>query len=343
MVVADRSASVPPPPSGMTCCYNMTHVEVWNILSASPPHVTLTHTVTVSGNVSSGAPIGVTHNAVINITKNAHHISGTGPSVAPNIQINFSQTLFMDSNTDTCLLDGSLCNGGSDIAGATGSDEGDIFCSYLLSDVYSVSISSQEEAAFTQVFWPGESVIAATCTPQGACDYPVLPDCTIDTSPPDNLVPGISGGDYRTLAPNGVTWRTLAGCVRFIVTGGIFNFKTQWRCSPGLAFFVSFNGQAPPYACTHTPSHGGEEREGEKKMLLKLSKLFAIAVGAFFSIGALFIIRFWVLARAAQERTGARNVAVDVYLLVHSPWLILGIVVVVVLAGWISYRYIFKS
>jgi hypothetical protein len=73
------------------------------------------------------------------------------------------------------------------------------------------------------------------------------------------------------------------------------------------------------------------------------AKLLAVAVGTFFAIVALLVIRFEMLARKAQERTGAGNVAVDVYLLVHSTWLILSFVAVLVLALWISYRWIFKT
>jgi len=74
-----------------------------------------------------------------------------------------------------------------------------------------------------------------------------------------------------------------------------------------------------------------------------LLKLLAVAVGTFFAIVALLVIRFEMLARKAQERTGASNVAVDVYLLVHSTWLILSFIAVLVLAVWISYRWIFMT
>jgi hypothetical protein len=76
-------------------------------------------------------------------------------------------------------------------------------------------------------------------------------------------------------------------------------------------------------------------------MLLKLSKLLAVAVGTFFAVAALLIVRFVMLARNSQAGTGAT--AVDVYLLVHSTWLILSFIAVLALAGWFSYRWILKS
>jgi hypothetical protein len=57
-----------------------------------------------------------------------------------------------------------------------------------------------------------------------------------------------------------------------------------------------------------------------------LLKLLAVAVGTFFAMVALLVVRLEMLARKAQERTGASNVAVDVYLLVHSTWLILSFI-----------------
>lgn len=78
-------------------------------------------------------------------------------------------------------------------------------------------------------------------------------------------------------------------------------------------------------------------------MLLKFSKLLAVLLGTFFTMAALSIVRFAMLARSAQARTGASDVAVDVYLLVHSTWLILSFIAVLALAGWISYRWIFRS
>jgi hypothetical protein len=75
--------------------------------------------------------------------------------------------------------------------------------------------------------------------------------------------------------------------------------------------------------------------------MLKLSKLLAVGLGTFFAVIALLIVRFVMLARNSQA--GTRATAVDVYLLVHSTWLILSFIAVLALAGWISYRWIFKS
>jgi hypothetical protein len=246
-----------PATGSMSCCYQMTYVDVWNIVSASPPHVILTHTVTMTGHVPNFNPPGIYHQARIQITKPFTNVNASGQYVAPSSEINFSATMTADSNYDTCLLDGSLCNDGSDVGGFGGSDTGNIFCTAANSNTYSTSVSTEEEAAFTQVFWPGEATSPATCFTDGSCAYPVVWDCTPQTTPPDDYVSGVKGGDYRELAPNGVTWRTLSGCIRYVVTGQVFNFKTPWICSDqfgfGLAFFVEFNGKAPPYACTHNP------------------------------------------------------------------------------------------
>jgi len=237
--------------SSMSCCYQMTHVDVWNIVSASPPHVILTHTVTMAGHVPNFSAPGIYHQARIQITKPFTNINASGQYVAPSTEINFSATMTADSNYDPCLLDGSLCNGGSDVGGFGGSDTGGIFCTAANGDTFSTSISTEEEAAFTQVYWPGEAAAPATCFTDGSCTYPVAWDCTPATTPPDDPVTDINGGDYRATAPNGVTWRTLAGCLRWVVTGQVFNFTTPWVCSPGLAFFTSFNVRSAPFACTH--------------------------------------------------------------------------------------------
>lgn len=76
-------------------------------------------------------------------------------------------------------------------------------------------------------------------------------------------------------------------------------------------------------------------------MLLKLSKLFAVSVAAFFAVITLLIIRFWWLTKSIREETGASGqIVVDVYLLMRSPWVLLGMAVIVALAGWIYYRWI---
>jgi hypothetical protein len=76
-------------------------------------------------------------------------------------------------------------------------------------------------------------------------------------------------------------------------------------------------------------------------MLLKLSKLLAVALGAFLVLVALVVVRFATLVRGTQEQTGLT--AVNVYVLVHSTWLILSFIAVLVFAGWISYRWIFTT
>ena len=73
-------------------------------------------------------------------------------------------------------------------------------------------------------------------------------------------------------------------------------------------------------------------------MLLKLSNLVAIAVGAFLVAVALSIGRFVMLARNTPG-----NIAVDVYVLVHSAWLLLSFVAILAFAIWIGYRWVFKS
>lgn len=164
--------------------------------------------------------------------------------MSPNSYIQFSASVTLDSNNDSCVLSGTPCDG---------NDNGNIFCTEA-GNVANADISEEEEAAFSQYFWPGEASAPATCYKNGSCDYLVAPDCTAATTPPDDLISDINGGDYRSIALNGVTWRTLAGCIRYVVTGSVYNFKTPWICSPGLAFFISFSGKSAPYACTYNPS-----------------------------------------------------------------------------------------
>jgi hypothetical protein len=76
-------------------------------------------------------------------------------------------------------------------------------------------------------------------------------------------------------------------------------------------------------------------------VLLKLSKLLAVTVGAFLVAVALLVVRFATLVRGTQEQTGLT--AVNVYVLLHSTWLILSFIAVLVLAGWIGYRWIFTT
>ena len=71
-------------------------------------------------------------------------------------------------------------------------------------------------------------------------------------------------------------------------------------------------------------------------MLLNLSKLLAVAGGAFLVAVALVVVRFATLVKGTQEQTGLT--AVNVYGLVHSTWLILSFIAVLLLVGWVSYR-----
>ncbi len=73
-------------------------------------------------------------------------------------------------------------------------------------------------------------------------------------------------------------------------------------------------------------------------MALKLSKLLAVGVAMIFAIIALLIVRFLTVARGLGP-----NTAVDVYWLLHSSWLILGIIAIVALGGWISYLWVFRK
>lgn len=78
-------------------------------------------------------------------------------------------------------------------------------------------------------------------------------------------------------------------------------------------------------------------------MLVKLAKFLAVVVGVLLAVGTLCAVRFMVLSRVVQERTGSRNVAVDIIAVIRSPWLVLGIVIILVLAAGITYRWIFQT
>lgn len=53
MVVNDPSAGIP---NAMTCCYSVSETDAMTVLSTSPMHVTLTHTLTIEGNVQLFIP-----------------------------------------------------------------------------------------------------------------------------------------------------------------------------------------------------------------------------------------------------------------------------------------------
>jgi hypothetical protein len=184
--------------------------------------------------------------ATVNISIVGHKASVSGPSVTPNSYIQVSASVALDSNTDTCLVNGSTC---------TSNDNGNVLCT-AAGLVASFSVNVQDEVAFTQVYWVGNSV-PPTCYANGVCSYPVVWDCTPDTTPPDDYIVGInSGQELMTLAPGGVTWRVMAFCFRYTVSGTGVYLKTPWICpdQTQLAFYVVFNGPpAPPYACTHNP------------------------------------------------------------------------------------------
>jgi hypothetical protein len=141
--------------SSMGCCYNTITSQTITVLSWSPRRATLTFTTTLEGNVPTFTYPGVVHQGTIYSHVGNEVGSVTGSWAAPNVYINLTTNVILDTNYDTCLVDG-YC---TEVTTAA------VHCSAINGgNQFTSSSFAQVEVAVTEGYWGGSPPPACSVT-----------------------------------------------------------------------------------------------------------------------------------------------------------------------------------
>lgn len=102
------SATVNPATGTMGCCYSTITNQTVNVISSSPFHATVTLNRTLEGSNSISDP-DIKHRGSVTASVGTRSQTTQGQWLTPNIYINLNASVTLDTNLDTCLLNGPGC------------------------------------------------------------------------------------------------------------------------------------------------------------------------------------------------------------------------------------------
>lgn len=224
----------PNPASNMGTNYRVTGYNVMTVTSFSPFHATVTFYKTLMGSYPLGLPI--THQGALQVSVGNHSSNSSTNWQAPDIYINLTQSVTLDTGVDLCL---------SSTEGCEDNSVAYVYCSEAPEGVAIATFP------FTLVKWEvaHTRVIATSAIASGSFvkngitfyNYPVANWCIAALTPPDNdftnstvAWPGLAQGGYDTAAIGinilNMGWEFTNGAASAL-NGTIPQGSTQAQCT----------------------------------------------------------------------------------------------------------------
>jgi hypothetical protein len=236
--VPASGATVSPASSTMGCCYSSIASQTVNVISSSPFHATVTFTRTLEGSASVSDP-SIKHQGTVTAHVGAQSQTNQGQWLTPNIYINLSASVTLDTNLDSCLMSNSGC---SDMS------LGSVTCSVAGLVYTTPSFPTIKFQAGVDSIWYGDPIVANPLT--GSCNWTVTdPNCknvcrctqqSITFSCHDS-----HGINYESVL-NTVLWSEFQ-----------FGSRITGTCFHGTVFDKLLPNYAAPLTCSSSKPHWG--------------------------------------------------------------------------------------